>query len=505
LKLVTVEQSLQNQEVLMLKYTGHPLVDVGVATIAAFAGKRDPTRLTEDDLDKMANYITREYTRPPLKSFFTVAFTVNAGFFQPGYNKQPEKRQIYMERVLRSYRADTPKLDQRCVFTGEPAVAVPFDVKGELPPGYTFRQHIPLLTGEGVINFYPYGIAGLPVSGKVMLALQAFPLGCAKCGGRLLAVHSDNDELTYHFAKTFLLGNRKAVQLAQAAGSKKLPATQFSHRTLLVDTLLQMQLEAQDESEQSFSLTAYHLSNSGQGPKLDIYHLPLEITGFLRDMQTADYHNEWNAIVRRAWEVAPKKKRGKKDDKPFQPHRNWLYEDLFDLPGNAPRFLRTYFLRLAVRYARGKTDPRVDYSLQNEANLISWKITEQFLGRITHMDKERVEQIRALGDNLADYVSSQNDRRFFRNFFTVQRYGDFRTALIKANLAHVKRGHSPIITLDPYIVVFEEGDELARPDWRLARDLVLIRMVERLYGQGWLGNNVDVIPEIAEEEEAESD
>ncbi len=26
----------------MLKYTGHPLVDVGIATITAFANKRDP-------------------------------------------------------------------------------------------------------------------------------------------------------------------------------------------------------------------------------------------------------------------------------------------------------------------------------------------------------------------------------------------------------------------------------------------------------------------------------
>jgi CRISPR-associated protein Cst1 len=471
-----------------------------VATIAAFAGKRDLTKLTEGDLDKMADYIAREYTRPPLKSFFTVAFTVNAGFFQPGYNKQPEKRQIYIERVLRSYRADTPKLDERCVFTGEPAVAVPFDVKGELPPGYTFRQHIPLLTGEGVINFYPYGIAGLPVSGTTMLALQAFPLGCAKCGGRLLAVHSDNDELTYYFAETFLLGNRRAVQMTQAAGGKKMPETQFSHRTLLIDTLRQVQDKAQDESEHPFSLTAYHLSNSGQGPKLDIYHLPLEITGFLREMQTADYHNEWNGIVRRAWEVAPKKKRRKTDDKPFQPRRNWLYEDLFSLPDNAPRFLRTYFLRIALRHARGKTDPRVGYSLQNEANLVSWKITERFLWRIMYMDKERIEQIRTMGDRLAEYVSNQNDRRFFREFFTVQRYDFFRTALIKANLAHVKRGNPPIITLDPYVEVFEEGDELAHPTWRLARDLVLIRMVERLYKQGWLGSNVDVIPEPVEEE-----
>ena len=116
------------------------------------------------------------------------------------------------------------------------------------------------------------------------------------------------------------------------------------------------------------------------------------------------------------------------------------------------------------------------------------------------MDEERVEQIRAMADRLAEYVGSQNDRRFFREFFTTQRYDHFRTALIKANLAEVKRGQPPIITLDPYIEVFEEGNELARPDWRLPRDLVLIRMVEHLYEQGWLGRNVDAIPETEEQE-----
>ncbi len=485
----------------MLKYTGHPLVDVGVATITAFANKRDPTQLTEKDLDEVADYIEREYVKQPLKSFLTVAFP-NSGFTQPAYNKQPEKRHIYAQRVSRAYRADTPTLDVAGIFTGEPAAAVPFDVKGTLAPGRAFRQHIPLLTGEDIINFHPYGAAGLPVSGKAMLALQAFPLGCAKCGGRLLAVHSDNTELVHHFAATFLLQNRRAIQMAQQAGSSKMPESHHTYRTLLIRTLLeadQMHREAL-EDELPFSLTAYHLSNSGQGVGLDIYHLPMELIAFLREMHQANYKPDWDAIVRRAWEIAPKKKGGKKDGKPFQPRRNWLYEDLFDLPGNAPQFLRTYFLRVALRYARGKTDPRVNYSLQNEANLVSWKITERFLWRIMHMDKERIEQIRDLGDRLAEYVEGQNDRRFFRDFFTLQRYDYLRNILIKANLAHVKNGHPPLITLDPYVSVFEEGDEVARTDWRLARDLVLIRMVERLYDLGWLGSNPDVISDAVEEE-----
>lgn len=116
------------------------------------------------------------------------------------------------------------------------------------------------------------------------------------------------------------------------------------------------------------------------------------------------------------------------------------------------------------------------------------------------MEKERIEAIRKMGDQLAEYVNGENDRRFFRDFFWERRYGEFRTALIKANIAYVRRGKPPIITLDPYIEVFEEGDEVARADWQLARDLVLIRMIERLYQLGWLGKNTDAIPAESEEQ-----
>lgn len=481
----------------MLRYTGHPLVDVGVATITAFAGKREPEQVTEADLDGIADYIEREYVRQPLISFLTVAFP-NSGFTQPAYNKQPEKRQIYAGHVLRAYRTGTELLEEKCAFTGEPAAAVSFDVKGELQPGRAFRQHIPLLTGEGFINFHPYGDAGVPVSGTALLAIQAFPLGCAKCGGRLLAVHSDNPQLTQHFAAEFLLENRRAVQLAQASGSSKLPETRFSHRTLLIEVLLRA-YEAQREAradEALFSLTAYHLTNSGQGADLNIYHLPMQTVVFLREMYSARYAAQWEPIVRRAWEIPPK---DKKTAEGFEPRKNWLYEDLFGLPQNAARFIRTYFLRVALRYAQGKSDPRTEYHLDTEVNLVSWSITDCFLRRILNMEKERVEQIRQLGDALADYVAEQNDRRFFRDFFTAQRYDFFRNALIKANLAHVRRNKPPFIKLEPYIAVFEEGDGVAQTDWRLARDLVLIRMVEQLYQRGWFQSNAEVLAETVAE------
>lgn len=118
------------------------------------------------------------------------------------------------------------------------------------------------------------------------------------------------------------------------------------------------------------------------------------------------------------------------------------------------------------------------------------------------MDPERIEHIRQLGDALADYVQRQNDKRFFRAFYVENRYGYLRNSLIKANTAYVRNGHEPFLTLDNYISVFEDGEELASKDWRLARDLVLIRMVEQLYKNGWLGQNEDAIPTGEEENES---
>jgi CRISPR-associated protein Cst1 len=395
-------------------------------------------------------------------------------------------------------------LEETDFFLGLPVAQVALDVDGHLPPGRTFRQHIPLLTGEDVINFHPYGDAGIAISGEALLAIQALPLGSAKCGGRLFFVHSDNPEIMRYFAERFLEENKLAIHMAQQSGNEKMPEPTHKYRTLLVEMLLEAlrrQLQ-QKNAGQPFSLTAYHLTNSGQGVDLNIYHFPNQVILYLREMLSATYSTAWKELVRRAWEIT-KAKRG--EAQAPEPARNYLYEDLFgvaeDVSRNAPRFIRTYFMRQAFRFAKDKIDPRGTYSLQSESALVSWKLTEPFLRSIVHMETQRIENIRQMGDALAAYIQQQNDKRFFRNFYVIGRYDYLRNVLIKANTEHVKRGNKPFLALDSYISVFEEGDEVARADWRLARDLVLIRMVEQLYANGWLGANQDALPEKTTEEE----
>ena len=192
--------------------------------------------------------------------------------------------------------------------------------------------------------------------------------------------------------------------------------------------------------------------------------------------------------------------KGKKDKEPSvgdenRMRRNYLYEDLFRLPQDAHRFLRSYFLRIPTRNT-SNDDPKRAYSLKGDASLVSWKLTELFLNKVMNVKESRIKLIREIGDQLADYVNEENDKKFFSAFYSEQgRYDVLRNALIRVNHARLSQGKPPIIRFEPFVEVFEEIDEKGRSNWRLARDLVLIRMIERLYDLGWINKHKDAIPE----------
>ena len=500
-----------------VNYTGHPFFDVGLAVMTAFAGKTDPRELKEADLEKVAQYIEQNYTKAPLKGAYTMAFTANAWFAQFAYDPErpgltPEeraasqaKRELWGGHHLRQWRTDSDLSIERCVFTGLPAVTVV--LSNLLPEGRAGRAQIPLLQGDDSINFFTNGYPGLPVSGLALLALQCFPLGCAKTGIGLLAVHSEDNDLTFHFANRFKMQNDKDVTLAQTSGETKMAGTVRSLKTLLIATLLEIEDERrlQQKGEVPASVTAYNFNN-GKTPDLYLHHLPMQVINFLRTANSSTYKTAWSAIVQRGWQFAKSNnKNNKKDDQPdtaaWEPRYNFLYEDLFSLPENAPRFVRTYFLRIPYR-TKQEGDPRTTYSLREETTLVSWPLVTLFLERIIGMEQKRIEAIQAFGDKLALYTRKRGGTRFLRMMLIERNPNFLRGRLVKANLDTI-RANDPelpeLFSMDSYIDVFEEGEEVYRSDWLLARDLVLMRMIDQL--KGWLTQHPDAIEELTNAED----
>ena len=464
------------------RWTNHPLVDMGIASLLVFAGRESPEDITPEDVEAFARYAEQAYFSPEIASYLTVLFTSN--FINPSFTAERKKQ--FVKGILRAHQSGSDPSLPPCAYCDNASVRL------------AHRDLVPMLTGREAVNFFPGGAPGLALCGNCILALQALSIGSPMCGGRSLVVSSDDPLVVVELVKTWQPEIRKRVQLSEQSGQKLSPLTRPLTRT--IDALTKIEVGG----ETNASITVYHLSNSGQGPQVDIYFLPSSVVRFVQRANAARYAATWKEVVRQAWELTPKPSKGKSGaNEKKEAARNYLYEDLFTLPDRSASFVRTYFLRKAKRYAQGAGDPRSTYHGWRDYIPGLWNLTGLFLQEVMAVEVERIEAIRKLGDTVADEIASENDRRLWWAVYSADAYRQARLALIQASRRRLKRGLSPVVPLDEFLEVFEEGEELPRVDWRLAWDLVLIRVIEKLYEAKWFEKNRDVLGEEEKKPEME--
>lgn len=495
----------------LLQWTGSPLVDVGIAAVCAMVGKNSPQELTLGDLDSAASEMEVYYFSGLLGSYLTCVF-MNSEYVQPGEGpKKLESRKNYAKRVLFAHRSepDQGAEEYRCAFSGHPATHL------------IHRGQMPMLTGEGVLNFYPSGVGALPISGPYLTALQALPMGGRRAEGKLLIAHSDSGVLTLALARLYVEDNRRLFALSssgrlpsregpdetlpreQAAwdGTKKKPKypDAKSAASLVTADLLEVWdtkgLTLQEIG--SASVTVYWLSSSGQGPSLEMYHLPSNLIRFLLLAGAPDTRAQWRRLVGRGWEsptrddkddagTATKKRRKVISTVTGGPgrSRNLVLADLFSIYESGFVDLRAaagFLRRHVLSELRGKIEHPGD---------CDWAFTELFLREVFGMEPERIAAIRSFADRLAEHVKSRNDRGLFRDLVYAKRSSEVRNALTKAQRNEARERNELLFGLDEYLKVFEADDSVGRIEWGLTRDLISIRLVEQLQKAGYLSKDM---------------
>jgi CRISPR-associated protein Cst1 len=509
---------LANERIPLLKWTGHPLVDVGMATLCAIAKKESPEELTVDDLDRAADLMADYYFSGLMTSYNSCVFTMNA-YDNPAFkSEESTKSQEYEEKFLRAHRT-SPNAEAtglKCPFSGKPATHL------------IERRQMPLLTGEGVINFYPAVRGFLPIHGTCLVALQALPLGGRRTEGRLLIAHADEPELTLEFARKYLADNQRLLNLAKSGALPKTagPADDLEREQAAgrgkshfkyPDAKAPISLIANDLMDifrtrgstrfgdrRDISLTVYWLSNSGQGAALDIFHIPFQLTRFLRSAEAAPLGHGWRKLVHDAWRSPSKQKKDSSGvtGGPGR-SRNDVLADLFAIYESgfmdaraSKRFLQRHLLRAGRKLAPDRI------ASQFGTGSMNWPLTELFLREVMGMDESRIVAIKGFADRLASHIRESNDRTLFRNLVYAQRPWEVRNALTKAQRNQAKDRATLLFGLEEYVKVFEAEDAVGRGDWSLTRDLISIRLVEELYRQGFFEKeNADLLsePESAEE------
>jgi CRISPR-associated protein Cst1 len=510
----------------MVQWTGHALVDVGIAALCAMAGKQNPEDLTLADLDAAADEMERYYFGGALTSYLTCVF-MNSEYVQPGAGtKKEQSRKRYAERVLRAHRAEPEPAakGQACAFSGLPA---------------THRIHrgqMPLLTGEGVLNFFPAAAGGLFVAGPYLTALQALPLGGRRSEGKLLIAHSDCPALTLALAERYVEDNRRLLALAMSGAlpnkegpdesllreqgswdpAKKRPKypDAKSAPTLIASDLLDTLEHRRDVISQGVtaSVQIYWLSSSGQGPSLEVFSVPSNLIRFLSNVVRAPTNSAWRRVVASGWDLDSRRELGdgqargaKRSSKKGLPpnlagagrSRNAVLVDLFKIYADsfvdlsaARRFVRSHLLselRGAVARPEG----------------CDWRLTDLFLREVLTMNPERVERIREFADSLGAYIQKTNDVRLFRRITYAKYAWVLRGELVKAQRREFVDRGDLLFSLDDYLGVFEAEDSTGAANWSLVRDLICIRLVEQLHGSGWLTPE-QLIDETADEEQEQA-
>lgn len=459
---------MQNQKA-GLKWTGHAIIDMGIASLVVFAEKTAPEEVTFDDLEKFAKYAERVFFTENVSSYLSVLLTRNSGYT----NGKMETRKEKTPKLLRLFNSE--KTDTPCAFCGKPSAIT----------GY--RTYIPMLTCDRMMNFFPNGISGLPICGLCFSAINALTLGSLLCSGKFLVIESNDKELLIGIVAEWNKVIKNYIGLSDASGKKiSNPLT----RTIEVLTMVENFMRSNTEESMNFGITLYELSNFGNNAFVQIHELPSHICSFIQKAQRAKYCLTWNYIVNLAWQ------KDKDNNKDRYQLRNSFYEDIFDLPMNSAKFIRKYFLKMPLSYMKDK-------SALQDSNVLDprrWDITKLFLEVVIGMEKTRIEAIRFLADSLADFIISE-DERLFNKLRVVTKYPEFRMLLLRTNAKALKANKQPIVNFDQFLEIFEEDEETLKGDWKLARDLTLIRIMDQLYNKKWLQSKIEILDEMSNEEE----
>jgi hypothetical protein len=467
-------------------------------------GRDNPGDITLTDLDKASNFIAEHYFSGALDPYLTVVFTNNSGYCGPNKVRDAEE---YAE-VFRAHRVLPKKhllaaKDERCAFSGLPATA------------WVHRQHLPLFSGAEVMNFRPAGQTRVPIAGPYLVALQFLPMAARRAEGRLLAADSDEPKLTIAFAARYLEDNKRLLRLSfpasraavHSAYDREIPmwdskkkqykmADVKGPRSLMIADLTQIAARAAptDIRAHPVAVTVYLLSNSGQGPSLEIFSIPSGVVSFVRKAAQAPVAIGWNEVAARFYAVQEIK-----DDMPKGRNRpratgstsasgrpgwskNSAFEELCGVfeAGFVDRITAARWLR---RHLLGRIEGRAGDVRYDNSRARMWALAELFVQEVLSMRKARIEAIKQFADKLADWISQKHDRNLYRAL-AYERPWELRQRLLRSQRDGLPFG------LDEYAAVWLHEDD-SRSDENLVRDLVCIRVVERLYELKYFDSHPD--------------
>jgi len=460
----------------LFEYTGNPFVDAGISALMVWCEKQHPHELTEVDVKKALPEIATLFAQAEwVKTFYT---TFSNGVMVQPSNKGKE-RDKWLEFVGELVKEMKPMGESgSCVACGRrDAVRIKKEKRGLL------RSEVPMTSGS--LNYYSFASSGADYCGVCATAIQVSPIVLYRSGGRMILVHSSSERAMRSWARTAVKNVREQISLGNYTGCFSENYTNPQNALFQVaKSLIQ---DKEDWVSEPVAIRIYYFTNYGQGAELDYYDLPAKVFHFLNEVQHSAERQDWENLVRFSYYFRKERREininpNKKEFEDYKNNKNHIYERLLQ-----NKWLLKYF-----------------YSSYEKKTYFKWKLLQLYLMEVREMDKERIEVIKRVADEIATVIRSDESKNPKRlgQLERANTYTAFRNTLRLIIKERIKSGaENPLFSLEEYVEkLFPEG----ALGWRETQDLILFRLYEVLHT--WLRDKgIEVSTEEEERSELETE
>lgn len=419
-------------------FTGNPFVDAGIWALSEWAGK-EPGELDKNDLKGLIDEVVSLYLTPKWSKNLYQIFPNN-----PITNNAVKDKKDRYSSFLKDLIKDITPLGHSgdCIACGRRNIVQ-----------RSAKDRIPLTGSKKLINYFSYGSEGADYCPACTFAVQFLPLVSYFCANMLL-IHSDSDKIMQHWSEKAITNIHLQITSKNYTGCLnegfKNPKNALFH--IIQDIILHYDERWYLEKP---SIDFYHFTNFNQGPNLTLYHVPTPVFRFLAYIPQHEKFGDWLRIVRRGYQFVNWEK--VKEENEYKNNPNKVYENLLS----------------------GKSIIKFFINRKNREALGGWDLLSHYLEEVRTMDKKRIETIKKVGDELADYIKSADDIKTLKKLETANNYRNYRNLLRIIIKKRIEVGsEKPLFSFDEYVhQLFPEGNLT----WRETQDLILFRIYEVLH------------------------
>lgn len=445
--------------------TAHPLQRVGAYALATLGKAARPEALTAEGFRRAVDTIVADSVNAALvrdtktdRGFWlkcSLSFFPNSKMNHPGNGKKSDADiRDAVGKWLAAPDATPVRPGVACVLCGRAAV------------GFFGKMDVPLAESDLYRNTTPRGHEGLALCRPCLWSFRALPYGCRLTGGPAIALHSWDERFMARTISRRVERNRQLIALGAAEQGG------IADREVLALRALRAY-----EDRLTAGVELLLFSNDNRNQRLEIQAMDQPMAEWLRRTARPPHRSAFPALLRA-------------HATPTRPGIAVLARNAFEAPGRIAGACSRY---LTAGLARGVVRPETGELAE---------LCMSFLIEVMRMNQSEVDEINAVGRQVAAWLYAENSAGQLRAFYaTLKDPKRMRSWLRRRDLDGLldpdKGSEGPLITEYQYRLLFDPEVESA---W-LHREVLLVSVVQRLHELGFKpADRAEVAAELQEEE-----